>query len=205
MPASSTFLKLMKDRRSVYGLGSNLPIPAADVVTLVKDVVRNAPSSFHSQGSRVVVLFGSEHKRLWETIVLGAIRKVMKDDEAYKQSEGKIKGCFASGAGTVLFFEDNEAVEKLQKDFPTYAAAFPSFAVEASAIAQFAVWTALAEQKIGATLQHYNELIDADVKSAFKISPKWKLTAQMPFGSVAQAPQAKTFIPDEGRFTVLGL
>lgn len=205
MPAKSSVLEILGTRRSVYALGDKLPIPAVDVATLVKDVVRVSPSPFHAQGSRVVILFGAEHKKLWQQVVLGAIRKVSKDDAAFKQSEGKINGCFASGAGTVLFFEDNETVEKLQKDYPTYAPAFPTFALEGSSMAQHAVWTALAEQKIGASLQHYNELIAADVISTFKLNPKWRLTCQMPFGNIVTAPEPKKFIPDEGRFSVLGL
>lgn len=205
MPAKSAFLELAKKRRSVYALSKKLPIPAADVVTLVQDVVRYAPSPYNGQGSRVVVLFGAEHTKLWKDVVLGAIRKVSANDEAFKQSEQKVMGCFEAGAGTVLFFEDNATVEKMQKDFPSYAAAFPTFALEASSMAQYSVWAALAEQGIGASLQHYNELIEAEVLSTFKVNPKWKLTCQMPFGSVASAPQEKTFIPDEGRFLVKGL
>eukprot|EP00796_Vickermania_ingenoplastis_P011372 gene11372-7878_t len=205
MPATSSALRLYATRRSVYGLGDKLPIPAADVVALVKDVVRSAPTPFNCQGSRIIILFGAEHKRLWQEVVLGAIRKVSKDDAAFKQSEGKVNGCFASGAGTVLFFEDDDTVAQLQKDFPSYAPAFPAFAMEASSMAQFAVWTALAEQSIGASLQHYNELIAADVTKAFDVNPKWRLMAQMPFGNIATAPEAKTFVPDEGRFLVKGL
>lgn len=205
MPAKSALMSFFEKRRSVYALGDKLPIPAADVVGLVKSTVRIAPTPFNCQGSRIILLFGAEHKKLWQEVVLGAIRKISKDDASFKQSEGKINGCFASGAGTVLFFEDDDTVAKLQKEYPSYAPAFPNFAMEASSIAQFAVWTALAEQNIGASLQHYNELIAADVAKAFNVNPKWRLRAQMPFGNIVKAPDAKTFIPDEGRFEVRGL
>lgn len=194
----------MEKRHSVYALKKELPLPVQGVVEMVKNAVRLTPSSFHSQGGRLLILLGEEHEKLWKDVVLGAIRKVTADDEAYKKSEEKILGCFASGAGTVLFFEDTAAVEKLQNDFPSYAAAFPSFAVESSAMSQFAVWVALAEQNIGASLQHYNELIAETVASTFQVDPKWKLTCQMPFGGIAQPAEAKPFISDEGRFVVKG-
>ena len=38
----------------------------------------------------------------------------------------KLQG-FKNGAGTILFFEDQQVVKKLQADFPLYADAFPFF------------------------------------------------------------------------------
>lgn len=204
MPAVSQFLSLMEKRHSVYALGKDLPLPVAEVVELIKKAVRMTPSPFHSQGARVMILFGDEHMKLWKDVVLGAIKNVTKDASAYKQSEDKVLGCFAAGAGTVLFFEDNATVEKLQKDFPSYAANFPTFALESSSMAQFAVWATLAEQKIGASLQHYNELIALEVAKTFHVDPKWRLTCQMPFGNIVKPAEVKSFIADEGRFIVKG-
>lgn len=203
MPVNSNILNLLTQRRSIYALNSKIALSHADVTSLVKSVVRIAPSAFNSQSSRVIILYGAEHTKVWD-IVKAALRKVMKDDAAYAQSEQKVNGCFASGAGTVLFYEDQATVEGLQKSYPTYAAAFPSFSTESSAMAQLAVWTALAEQHIGATLQHYNELIEADLAAHLKVPQGWKLKAQMPFGGIAKPADAKTFIPDDTRFVVKG-
>ncbi|MDF2924017.1 MAG: nitroreductase [Paenibacillaceae bacterium] len=64
---------------------------------------------------------------------------------------------------------------------------------------QFAVWTALALEGLGASLQHYNPLIDAEVSKVWNIPASWKLTAQMPFGAVAAPPAEKQFQPLEDR------
>ena len=56
-----------------------------------------------------------------------------------------------------------------------------------SAIAQFATWTALSELGLGASLQHYNPIVDADAAEAFDVPATWKLRAQLVFGSV-EAP-----------------
>ena len=97
---------------------------------------------------------------------------------------------FAAGYGTVLFFEDQEVVKSLQKQFASYADHFPVWSEHSSAIAQFAVWTALAEQHIGASLQHYHPVIDDEVAETFDIPKNWKLRAQLVFGSI-EAPAGK--------------
>jgi len=69
-----------------------------------------------------------------------------------------------------------------------------------TAIAQFAVWTALSEQGIGASLQHYNPIVDAEVAQAFDIPASWKLRAQLVFGSIEAPAGEKTFMDDTARF-----
>ena len=43
---------------------------------------------------------------------------------------------------------------------------------------QFAIWTALEEEGLGANLQHYNPIIDAEVKEVFNIPDQYRLIAQ---------------------------
>jgi predicted oxidoreductase (fatty acid repression mutant protein) len=47
---------------------------------------------------------------------------------------------------------------------------------------QFALWTALEDMGFGASLQHYNPLIDKAVSERWLIGKSWRLIAQMPFG-----------------------
>ena len=63
-------------------------------------------------------------------------------------------------------------------------------------------WTALATENIGASLQHYNPLIDEKIKEAFDIPESWELRAQMPFGSIEAPAGEKEFLPDDVRFKV---
>jgi uncharacterized protein len=62
------------------------------------------------------------------------------------------------------------------------------------------VWTALAEQNIGASLQHYNPIIDEEVAQTFDIPSTWKLNAQLVFGSIEAPAGEKAFMNDEERF-----
>ncbi|MFW1812990.1 nitroreductase family protein, partial [Acinetobacter ursingii] len=86
--------------------------------------------------------------------------------EALAGTEQKIQS-FAAGAGTVLFFEDQDVIKGLQEQFELYADNFPVWSEHSTAIAQFAVWNVLAEQGIGASLQHYNPIIDEKINAAF--------------------------------------
>lgn len=198
----STFFELQQKRRSVYSIGRNIDISTDDIVQLIKKTVREAPSSFNSQSSRVVILFGEAHEKLWD-ITLRTLREIVPVD-VFSTTEQKINNSFKSGSGTVLFFEDQTVIKGLQNQFPTYADNFPIWSEQASGIAQYAVWLALAENNIGATVQHYNPLIDDVVAKEWNIPSSWKLRAQMPFGSIEASVGDKTYVEDTERFRVFG-
>ncbi|EHD20887.1 MULTISPECIES: nitroreductase family protein [Brenneria] len=196
---SNAFLQSIKLRRSIYAIGKTLPISEDQVVSLITETVKQSPSSFNSQSSRAVVLFGEQHEKLWD-IVKQQLKKIVPAD-AFESTEKKLAS-FAAGAGTVLFFEDNKVIEELQQKFALYADNFPVWSEHSTGIAQFAVWSALAQEKIGASLQHYNPLIDDDVKKQWDLPASWKLRAQLPFGSIEQPAGEKTYIADEERFRI---
>ncbi|NLD05714.1 MAG: nitroreductase, partial [Synergistaceae bacterium] len=67
---------------------------------------------------------------------------------------------------------------------------------------QFVIWTALSAEGLGASLQHYNPVIDNAVKKEWNIPEKWKLLAQMPFGKPVDKPEDKEVVPLEERVKV---
>jgi predicted oxidoreductase (fatty acid repression mutant protein) len=67
-------------------------------------------------------------------------------------------------------------------------------------MAQLAVWTALADAGVGASIQHYSPLIDAAVTRTWNLRESWVLRAQIPFGSNEAPVAEKTFIDDGLRF-----
>ena len=170
-----------------------------DTASLIKHAVREAPSAFNAQSARAVILFGAESQKFWD-LTKDELRKIVPA-EAFAGTEKKIDS-FAAGAGTVLFFNDEDVTKGLQDQFPLYADNFPVWAEHANGIAQFAVWTALAEANIGASLQHYNPLVDEAVRSAWGIAGNWQLRAQMPFGSNEAGFGEKSYMEDEARFKV---
>jgi predicted oxidoreductase (fatty acid repression mutant protein) len=193
------YIDAIKKRRTQYALGKDLPLAQAEVTALIKESVRQSPSSFNSQSSRAVILFGAQSVKFWD-LVKEALRKIVPAD-AFGQTAQKMDS-FAAGAGTVLFFEDQDVVKGLQEKFALYADNFPIWSEHSTGIAQHAVWTALANANIGASLQHYNPIVDEAVKTEWNVPVSWKLRAQLPFGS-NQAPVGdKVFIEDDKRFLV---
>lgn len=194
-------LDLLKKRRTQYALGKTLPLPRAEVETLIREAIRHSPSSFNSQSSRAVILFGAESDKLWN-ITRETLRKIVPA-EAFAPTNQKMDA-FAAGAGTVLFFEDADTIASLQQNFPLYADNFPIFSEHSAGMAQLAVWTTLANVGIGASLQHYSPLIDEEVTKTWGLPASWKMRAQMPFGSNEAPFNDKTFIDDAVRFRTFG-
>ena len=191
------FLDHMKKRRTIYSIGKNVTLQQSEIEQLVKDAVRESPSAFNSQTSRVVMLFAESHHKFWD-IVRETLRK-MVPAEAFENTNKKLDS-FAAGYATVLFYEDQAVVKSLQEQFALYADNFPVWSEHSSAIAQYAVWTILAEHHIGASLQHYNPVIDEEVATTFAIPENWKLRAQLVLGSIEAAAGEKTYMDDNVRF-----
>jgi len=189
----------LKQRRTQYALGKSLPLSREAVTALVQDAVKHSPSSFNSQSSRAVILYGAQSLAFWD-LVKDALRKVVPA-ENFAQTEQKIDS-FAAGAGTILFYEDQDVVKSLQEKFALYADNFPVWSEQASGMAQLSVWTALANAGIGASLQHYNPLPDAAAAAKWDLPASWKLRAQMPFGSNEAPFGEKSFMDDAERFRV---
>jgi predicted oxidoreductase (fatty acid repression mutant protein) len=198
-PATTPFMTAHLRRRTQYSLGRRLPMPVEEIIALIKAVMRHTPSTYNSQSSRALILFGKESDRFWD-ITRETLRKMVPEDK-FASTDARMTA-FAAGIGTVLFFEDQETVRSLEDKYPLYAEKFPEFSEQSSGMAQLAVWTALAEAGLGASLQHYNPLVDVAVAETWGVPASWKLRAQMPFGSNEKSFAEKTFVPDEGRFIV---
>ena len=192
-----SFLDYIKQRRTIYAVGKSVALTPEQIESVIKEAVNHSPSAFNSQTSRIVTLFGDSHLQFWN-IVRETLRKIVPE-AAFEGTNAKINS-FAAGYGTVLFYEDQDVVKSLQEQFALYADNFPVWSEHSSAIAQFAVWTALSEQNIGASLQHYNPIVDAEIAEIFDIPANWKLRAQLVFGSIEAPAGEKTFMAEADRF-----
>lgn len=194
--------QLAEKRRSIYALSDNLPVSKDEIVDLVEHAILHTPSAFNSQSARLVVLFGEDHKKLWD-ITEATLKVIVNDDEKFQGTKDKIAG-FRAGAGTIMFFEDKGVVRNMQEAAPLYADKFPVWAHQTSAMHQYVIWTALASLNIGANLQHYNPVIDQRVADAWNIATDWELNAQMVFGAIEQPAGDKEFQPASERMKVFG-
>ncbi len=199
--SATPFLEIIKTRRSVYGLSKKSAVSDVRIQEIVSEAVQHVPSAFNSQSSRAVILLGQHHDELWDH-TLEVLRGIVKDPEALKQTEGRISA-FKGAYGTVLFFEDQAVVSTLQQNFALYKDNFPVWSQQSAGMLQFAVWTALAAEGLGANLQHYNPLVDTWVTEKTGVPASWKLVAQMTFGTVAAPAGEKTFGDLKQRVLVL--
>ena len=195
-----SFLDLLQLRRTRYDLTNKSTLPKEEIVKLLQAAVKYTPSAFNSQSARVLLLCGDKHKQFWQ-LTRHELQQIVPD-EKFAPTEKKL-AAFEDAYGTILFFEDWSIVESLQHQFPTYKEHFPFWAYQGNAMTELAVWTALAENGMGASLQHYNPLVDLEVHQQFHVPLAWKLIAQMPFGvPLHKEPTAKEFMPIEGRVQV---
>ena len=194
--------QLAEKRRSIYALSNQLPVSNDEVVKLVEHAILHTPSAFNSQSTRVIVLFGEEHQKLWQ-MTEDTLRDIVNDDEKFVSTKQKIDS-FKAGAGTILFFEDHAVVKGLQEAAPLYTDKFPVWSEHTSAMHQYMIWMALSSLDIGANLQHYNPIIDSQVADAWNVDKDWELVAQMVFGAIEQPAGDKAFKSVDSRLKVFG-
>ena len=171
----------LAERRSFYSLNRELPVTPEKIAETVKRVTELVPDAFNCRSARVVLLLGEKHDSFWNRVF-----EVFDGKLAREKSDS-----FRAGAGTILFFYDENVVKGLQENFPLYAANFPLFARDANGMLQICMWTALRELGLGASLQHYNPVIDEMVRELCAVPQNWRLISQMPFGGIAGPAKVK--------------
>ncbi|KAI0378616.1 Nitroreductase [Hypomontagnella monticulosa] len=198
---ANTLLELSKVRRTHYVLNKELSISKERIQEIVKEAIYQVPSSFNSQSNRVVVLFGAEHDKFWD--FTSEVLKTIVPADAWQHTADRM-AMFKAAAGTILFYEDQDVVNKMQAQYPLYSDKFPIWALQSDAMIQFVLWTALTAEGLGANLQHYNPLVDNKVAAEWSIPDNWKLNAQLVFGGRTSEAGPKEQQAIEERFKVFG-
>lgn len=183
-------------RRTYYALSDETPVEPQKIVELIETALRYTPSAFNMQSARIVLATGRQHKRLWDEVM--TVLKHIVSKKQLSVTEEKING-FKAAYGTVLFFDDQQVIGKMTEDYPLYEKQFPVWAAQGNGMLQSNVWMLLEEVGFGASLQHYNPLIDERVRDIWNLSHHWQLVAQMPFGMPLEKPGPKTFVPIKER------
>lgn len=195
-----SFEEALKARRTYYSIGNSPSVSDEEIQRIVETAVKHVPSAFNSQSTRIVLLLGDNHRKLWQ-IVKDTLQKIVPA-EAFAATEQKIDNCFAAGYGSVLYYEDQDVVRGLQEAFASYSENFPGWSIQTSAMHQFAIWTMLEDAGFGVSVQHYNPLIDEAVAKAWNIPASWKLISEMPFGNPTGEPGEKEFKPLNERIKI---
>lgn len=199
---AETTISAVANRRTIYNLSNETTISDKRLEELVQKVLLGVPSAFNTQSSRIVVLLGSQHKKLWD-IVRAAVAPHVAGDEAKAAATEQKMASFAAGYGSILFFEDSAPYDPLQS-FALYKDKFESWRDQTSGMHQMLLWTVLEAEGLGANVQHYNPLIDEGVHKTWNLDPNWKLISQMVIGRpVGDRPQPKEKKPVEGRYRII--
>lgn len=189
----NSILSAIRKRRSRYELKNEITMSREELQQLIEEIFLTMPSPVNSQSTRAVILLGEEHLRFWD-ITLEELERATSA-ETFVKTLAKVNRSFKSGYGTILFYEDGKVIRELIEKYPKYAHNFDLWATQTNGMHQFALWSALADAGIGASLQHYNELIDERIRQEWSIDPEWKLYAQMPFGIAVDVPKEKHIRP----------
>ncbi|MDD2537187.1 MAG: nitroreductase family protein [Candidatus Absconditabacteria bacterium] len=192
-----TFKEALLHRRSYYNIDDQVIVSPEKIKEIVETAVKHSPSAFNSQTARVVILLGEHHKKFWQIVKDTLLAKI--GAERFADSEQRINASFLAGYGTLLFYEDQSIIRNLEENFPSFRDNFQTWSQQSSGIQQFVAWTMLEDAGLGASLQHYNPLIDQETAETWDINPDWKLLAQMPFGNPVATPGEKEFGPIEER------
>ena len=180
---------ILKTRRSIYILNDQLPVSREVVVSRIKEAASLSPTAFMMQDIHAVVLTGDDHKKLWDQIVHDALQKIVPP-EPFKRTEIKLQ-TFSKAYGTILLLRDLDAVEQMKNDYATYADEMDAWSWQDLGIAMVNIWNSLAEINVGANIQHYNPLIDDEVKATWDISDNYQLVGQMVYGGIVSRPGDK--------------
>ena len=197
----SPLSELVKNRRSQYAIGNNTDLTNEEIAERITQIVRDVPTASNSQTTRIAIVFGEENVKLWDHIL--DVQKDVMPEEMWGMMSGVMEGA-KGGVGTILFFEDLDAVEKM----PTSPARVEVYKQNNNANAQYAIWLALTELGLGGTLQHmnvgYEQGFDKSVKELLGLPERWEMQAQMPFGSIEGENEPKEYIADSERVVVIG-
>ena len=197
----SPLSELVKNRRSQYAIGNNTDLTNEEIAERITQIVRDVPTASNSQTTRIAIVFGEENVKLWDHIL--DVQKDVMPEEMWGMMSGVMEGA-KGGVGTVLFFEDLDAVEKM----PTSPARVEVYKQNNNANAQYATWLALTDLGLGGSLQHmnvgYEQGFDKSVKELLGLPERWEMQAQMPFGSIEGENEPKEYIADSERVVVIG-
>ncbi len=195
-----SFNDAMEQRRTIYNLESTISIDYSELEELITHAVKHVPSAFNSQSTRIVLLLNDKNEKFWEN-TKEILKETMGPDRDFEPTRQKIDN-FKHSYGTILYYEDKDVITGLQEKMPNFYDNFEIWSNQTNAMHQYAIWTALATKGIGASLQHYNPIVDEATANEFNIPKTWKLVAQMPFGNVREEAGEKDIKPVEPRFLI---
>ncbi|KAI9705154.1 MAG: hypothetical protein M1820_005301 [Bogoriella megaspora] len=201
-----SFTEATEKRRTIRAVDSKTTVPDSTIVKLAEAAILTVPSAFDSQTTRLTIVFGDDHKRLWSITANALLAKI--GEERWNGGVKDRIANFANAYGTILFWDDQVSATAMNENSPDiYKDKTDEWVQQSNGMHQYYLWTALETLGLGVNLQHYNPIIDAEVQKTWHVPLNWKLKAQMVFGvpkeGAAPGPKPQK-LPLEQRLQVFG-
>lgn len=191
-----TLVERLNKCRHGATLGKRVHFGQAYLSELIQEAVRSCPQLYESNSTRVVILYGEAHQKVWQ-LVKDTQRKELPA-HIFASAALKIDQCSAA-FGTVLFYEDENIIKSLQKNMPFNVDLYPEWSEQHIGMAQYAIWAALADAGLGSAFHHYKD-VDRPIADYFAMDSMWRLKAQLVFGSIEQQAVEPNY--DDQQFSI---
>ncbi|KAL9101307.1 MAG: hypothetical protein Q9163_003419 [Psora crenata] len=204
--SKTSFLEATVIRRSTVQLKKESTIPDDRIINLVKHSLLHTPTPFHVQSARAVVLLHQEHEKMWD-MAYEASQKATPP-ELFNARFIPNLTAYKKSYGTVLFFDDPGAADRMPPMLGNLIKNFPEWAEHSNGIAQYIVWTAFCAEGLGCNLQHYQKYIGPKLNEEWGLPQSWVPHAQLVFGTPDGPPRGgveKQFADIEPRVKVFGV
>jgi predicted oxidoreductase (fatty acid repression mutant protein) len=109
---TASFFTATEHRRSYYALSPKSTIRDSEIVKIAETALLNVPSAFNNESTRIAVLLGANHTKLWE-IVANALLSKIGAERFNAGTKDRVAG-FANGYGSILFFDDLRYTQRLK-------------------------------------------------------------------------------------------
>lgn len=191
--------EVIKKRRSVYAIKNTSLVSDEEIEKRVTEALLEAPTAFGSEAVYAILALNENHAFIWDSVL--ARLKPLTKPEKFPATMSKI-AAFKNGHGTILLFKKTDDIEELKKQFPLYSARQDNWGEQNLGIAAYSIWLTLADLGLGASMQHYDPLIDEDIAKRFHVPASYKLEAEIVFGDIVAYPAPKEHTPLEERFAL---
>ncbi|MBG9784779.1 nitroreductase family protein [Shouchella lehensis] len=175
----TTFFEAIQTRHSYENVAADAVVSKERLVTVLEHVVTYVPTPFNIQSGKLLLLLGEKHRQFWTDAT--KMKEESTDPFDYLPQHN-------AGFGTVLFFEDQQAITDAKKQYPKKLDYFSSWSDHSSGMLQIAAWNALQVEGFGGNLYHYPMLTSLEEKEKWGVPEGWQLKAQLPFGKPNGAP-----------------
>ena len=89
------FLQALKNRRSIYNLGTNVNLSNKEITSIISDCLKYSPSAFNYPTTNVIIAFGEKHQQIWQITTDILKEKLAKKEETFSGRTDFY--CFDSG------------------------------------------------------------------------------------------------------------